>query len=205
MVAMVIISMVIMAWATPSFALIKEGHKWAPWEVTKEPTCTESGEETRVCTHIPNEPHNEVKILSPLGHLFGPWATVKKPTSESTGIEESVCERCGETEQRTIDMLPPEPVTKPDPEPTSEPTPEAVQPEKDVAETTPAAVKPPLVIPDSDVEFPINLIDIILGSFCLIATGIFVGLIRWDYKVIIWHRVKVRDFLEVNAGNGVIK
>ncbi len=48
------------------------GHKWGPWKVTKEPTTTAEGEETRVCEHDPS--HKETR----------PIPKIKKATPSKT-------------------------------------------------------------------------------------------------------------------------
>ena len=48
------------------------GHKWGPWKVTKEPTTTAEGEETRVCEHDSN--HKETR----------PIPKIKKATPSKT-------------------------------------------------------------------------------------------------------------------------
>ena len=50
----------------------KLGHSWGEWEITKEPTCTEAGEETRVCEN--DSSHKETREVESLGHEWGEWA-----------------------------------------------------------------------------------------------------------------------------------
>ena len=42
------------------------GHTWGAWFVTKAPTCTEAGIETRLCTK--NSSHSEIRFVEPKAH-----------------------------------------------------------------------------------------------------------------------------------------
>ena len=64
---------------------------------TKDPTCTEPGEETGICrTH-----GDVVGIIPPLGHNFGPWTESTAPTCTEVGSEIMECQRPGCTESET--------------------------------------------------------------------------------------------------------
>ena len=71
------------------------GHDWGPWTVTKAATCTEEGEETRVCANDPN--HTETRQVEKIPHeteLVG----VVEPTVEEEGYSgDEVCVHCGQT------------------------------------------------------------------------------------------------------------
>lgn len=58
----------------------ENNHNWGEWAVTIEATCTQEGEETRVCSH--DSSHIETRIIEILGHNF----------------ENGVCTRCGTLE-----------------------------------------------------------------------------------------------------------
>lgn len=66
-------------------------HTWGDWEVIKEATCTEGGEETKTCTKCHATETRQTKAL---GHKFSDWEVVEEPTATEDGYEESVCERC---------------------------------------------------------------------------------------------------------------
>lgn len=71
--------------------------------ITKEPTCTEEGEEKVVCNDC-----GETVSTNPIGALghLGKWANVQNPTCTSDGVKELVCERCGEKlEEEILPML----------------------------------------------------------------------------------------------------
>ena len=71
------------------------GHAWGEWAVTKEPTETEEGEETRVCQN--DSSHVETRTVPPKGHTHSMTkveavaATCEQPGS----IEYYQCEGCG--------------------------------------------------------------------------------------------------------------
>ncbi|MBQ4452810.1 MAG: hypothetical protein II912_10655 [Clostridia bacterium] len=81
------------------------GHHFPPekWEVTKQPTCTEPGQEMNHCTRV-----NYGRVcgyewrreLPPLGHDWGEWYVFKPAAPGDPGIEERKCSRCGLTHQR---------------------------------------------------------------------------------------------------------
>ena len=66
-------------------------HTWGDWEVIKEATCTEGGEETKTCTKCHATETRQTKAL---GHKFSDWEVVEEPTATEDGYEERVCERC---------------------------------------------------------------------------------------------------------------
>ena len=83
------------------------GHHFPPedWEVTKQPTCTEPGQEMNHCTRV-----NYGRVcgyewrreLPALGHDWSEWYVIKEPKPGEPGLEERKCSRCGITEQRPI-------------------------------------------------------------------------------------------------------
>ena len=75
-------------------------HNWSEWTVTKEPTCTEDGEETRSCSRCD---HTETREIEALGHKY----------TESTGlvsnndgthnlVKTKTCDRCDDVKTETI-------------------------------------------------------------------------------------------------------
>ena len=74
-------------------------HTWGEWEVTTKATCTEEGEETRVCSRCQT---TEMRKTEALGHQFGEWKVVKEPTETEDGYEERVCERCEVKETKVL-------------------------------------------------------------------------------------------------------
>ena len=76
-------------------------HAFGEWKVTKEPTCTEKGEETRVCACGAKE----TRDVAAKGHSFGEWTVTTKPTCTADGVETRKCANCDETETRKVDAL----------------------------------------------------------------------------------------------------
>lgn len=74
-------------------------HTWGEWEVTTKATCTEEGEETRVCSRCQT---TEMRKMEALGHQFGEWKVVKEPTETEDGYKERVCERCEVKETKVL-------------------------------------------------------------------------------------------------------
>lgn|GEM_PF-5365033 len=65
------------------------GHNFGAWTVTTEPTCTESGVETRVCATDPT--HIETREVAPKGHNWGTWVVTTEPTCTNPGEETRTC------------------------------------------------------------------------------------------------------------------
>lgn len=73
------------------------------YTVVKEPTCTEPGFKTGICTHGCNVTHDvEIKAT---GHAFGDWYVAVEATQFYDGYEERVCEHCELKETRLIAKL----------------------------------------------------------------------------------------------------
>ncbi|MGM9639956.1 MAG: S8 family serine peptidase [Faecousia sp.] len=74
------------------------GHQWGEWTETKAPTCTEKGQETRVCQR--DASHTEIREIEALGHK-----TELKNAKEATCTEkgytgDEICTVCGETPKK---------------------------------------------------------------------------------------------------------
>ena len=69
---------------------IAHSHDWGEWTETFAPTCTEDGEETRVCKT--DSSHTETrKGADRLGHDWGGWETTTAATATTDGEETRVC------------------------------------------------------------------------------------------------------------------
>ena len=66
---------------------------------SKDPTCTEEGENTYTCEKYG---HNYTETVAALGHDLGPWETVKAADCFHDGEERRSCSRCGEGETRAV-------------------------------------------------------------------------------------------------------
>ena len=80
-------------------------HNWSEWKVTKAPTCTETGIETRTCTVSGCTIKTETRAIPTLGHDMEPYVVTKAATCTEEGIETSTCSRCSHTETRKIAVL----------------------------------------------------------------------------------------------------
>ena len=68
-------------------------HTYGPPVVTKQPTCTENGEQVVTCT-ICNEQKKET--IAATGHKFGDPVVTKQPTCTEAGEQVRTCTVCGE-------------------------------------------------------------------------------------------------------------
>lgn len=68
-------------------------HTYGEWVETTEPTCTESGEETRNCAVCGDF---ETRPVAATGHTAGEWTEVTAPTCTEEGLEEQRCTVCGD-------------------------------------------------------------------------------------------------------------
>ena len=75
------------------------GHRYEVKETTLEPTCTEEGKQTLVCTVCGQE---TTKTLEPLKHNFE-ITTNKAPTCTSNGSDKYTCKRCGYFMYHTVE------------------------------------------------------------------------------------------------------
>ena len=71
----------------------KKGHDYGEWQVVKAVTCTEDGEETRICANDPT--HTETRVVEKLGHAMT-HVEAKDPTcTEDGNVEYYECGNCG--------------------------------------------------------------------------------------------------------------
>ena len=75
----------------------KLGHDWGEWKVTKAPTCTEKGIETRSCSRCKKEETREVEMKP---HDLEETRT--EPTCGTDGKVERKCKNCTYTESETL-------------------------------------------------------------------------------------------------------
>ena len=80
-------------------------HYFSEWTREKEPTCTEPGSETSVCTEA-GCGKTFTREIPALGHSWDEGKVTKQPTETETGIKTYTCTRCGETKTETIPVLP---------------------------------------------------------------------------------------------------
>ena len=77
-------------------------HQFSEWEPETEPTCTEAGEDTRVCSLCGK---TESKEVAALGHDFGDWEPETEPTCTEAGEDTRTCSRCDAKESREVAAL----------------------------------------------------------------------------------------------------
>ena len=76
-------------------------HEWGKWTQTSEPTCTETGIETRVCSKDTTHKENRIGAVE-LGHDWNDWKETTTPTYIIEGEDTRYCQRsdCNHTETR---------------------------------------------------------------------------------------------------------
>lgn len=67
------------------------GHAFGEWEEVKSATCTEHGEERRVCAH--DESHTETRTTEKISHVIKDFIT--QETCETDGLKYRECTVCG--------------------------------------------------------------------------------------------------------------
>jgi len=77
-------------------------HKWSPWVVNREPTCTRKGLRTRECSRCGLEQAEDIKKLS---HEYGKWVVTRESTCTEKGERYRECKLCGHRETQEIKML----------------------------------------------------------------------------------------------------
>ncbi len=78
------------------------GHDYREWKVTKEPTCTEKGNQERTCSMCAKK---ETKSIPAFGHDYGKWKVIKESTDKEEGFKERICINCGEKEVMDIKKI----------------------------------------------------------------------------------------------------
>jgi len=73
--------------------------EWSVWVETTAPTCTTTGDETRIC--LRNSSYIETRSIPALGHDFSIWTQTAAPTCIAAGTDTRICNRCSTTETRT--------------------------------------------------------------------------------------------------------
>lgn len=76
-------------------------HQWGEYETTKPATCTEDGEQKRVCSICGQEQTKTIKAA----HTWGEWAVKTAATCSAEGEEERECSVCHEKDTRPISKI----------------------------------------------------------------------------------------------------
>ena len=74
-------------------------HRYGDWQVTIEPTCTDTGTEVRICALCGER---EVRTLSASGHQYDDGEVTREPTCTREGQRTYTCIVCGAEKQESI-------------------------------------------------------------------------------------------------------
>lgn len=69
-----------------------DAHKWGTWKVKTDPTCTEKGEEVRVCSH--NKSHTETRPINMISHNLTPVEAHSASCTEVGNTDYWECSVC---------------------------------------------------------------------------------------------------------------
>ena len=83
---------------TVCLVLCSHKHQWSEWQVTKVPTCTENGVNTRMCDDCGESQTTSVPAT---GHAYGEWQTETVATCIATGIDAQYCTICNHKNTKT--------------------------------------------------------------------------------------------------------
>ena len=84
--------------AESSESSTKHTHQWGEYETTKAATCTEDGEQKRVCSICGQEQTKTIKAA----HTWGEYVVKTPATCSAEGKEERECSVCHEKQERDI-------------------------------------------------------------------------------------------------------
>ena len=73
-------------------AYVTAEHVWSDWKVTKAPTCSAQGTETRYCTSECGKQEEHNLAINPNAHKWSAWKTVKQTTALEVGSLQRVCQ-----------------------------------------------------------------------------------------------------------------
>ena len=80
-------------------------HCFSKWTIETEPTCTEPGSETSVCS-VKDCDKTFTRTVPALGHAWDDGVVTKPATETETGVKTFTCTRCGETRTETMPVIP---------------------------------------------------------------------------------------------------
>ena len=78
----------------------KHTHSWGDWTETKAATCTEDGEQERVCSGCGEKQTKTIKAA----HKWGEWETISESTCAVAGSAKRVCSVCKAEETKELDL-----------------------------------------------------------------------------------------------------
>jgi len=86
-----------------TIAIDRSAHSWDEWRQSKAATCTEKGEETRVCTL--NHEHKQTRPTDEKGHVWGSNAVRVESSCTEAGSLTYTCTSCGAADVQALPAL----------------------------------------------------------------------------------------------------
>ncbi len=74
-------------------------HSYSSWQVTREATCKQVGERTRVCVHCGKK---QTQSIDKTAHNYGQWTVTKMATCAEAGSQSRICKACNKQETQEI-------------------------------------------------------------------------------------------------------
>ena len=78
-------------------------HTWGPWTVQKAATCTQKGQQVRVCTKCGE---TQSQKIDKIPHSYGDWIVRRAATCTAEGEMFRTCKVCGKEQTKAIDKIP---------------------------------------------------------------------------------------------------
>lgn len=82
----------------------EQEHSWGEWLAVEghEPTCTEDGFESRICSDCGEQ---QYRYVEEFGHNWSQWAVVEghEPSCVEDGLEIRICFNCRQLDERTVE------------------------------------------------------------------------------------------------------
>ena len=75
-------------------------HTWGEWTRTREPDCTQPGEQARICLVCG---YRDTEEIAALGHTYGEWVIFEDATCMEAGTLRHSCTVCSYTETQSIE------------------------------------------------------------------------------------------------------
>ena len=77
-------------------------HSWGSWKTISEATCTEIGQQERICSICGTR---QQSYIDAKGHSYSDWQTTKEASCTEKGEQVRTCSVCGSSQARTVDPL----------------------------------------------------------------------------------------------------
>ena len=79
----------------------RAAHSWGEWTRTREPDCTQPGEQARICLVCG---YRDTEEIAALGHTYGEWVILRDATCTEEGALQHSCAVCGHTETQATEQ-----------------------------------------------------------------------------------------------------